>query len=180
MFVSAPVFGRPEAAEAGKLAVVAAGPRKAVTRCQPLFDAIGQRTFVVGEAPSNANLIKLCGNFLILSMIESLGEAYATLRKHGIEPAQFLDVMTSTLFPAPIYKNYGTLIAKEKFKPAGFTVLLGLKDATLVLAAAEAVSAPMPLASLVRDHLLTAVARGRQDLDWASLAKIAAENAGLD
>ncbi len=178
-FISAPVFGRPEAAEAAKLAVVAAGPAQMIERCQPLFDAMGQRTFIVGEEPSNANTVKLAGNFLILSVIESLGEAYALLRKSGVEPETFLEVMTSTLFAAPVYKTYGNLIAKEQFLPAGFKLLLGLKDVSLVLAAAADARAPMPVASLVRDHILAAIARNGGDLDWSSFSKISAENAGL-
>jgi len=178
-FISAPVFGRPEAAEAAKLAVVAAGPAKMIERCQPLFDAMGQRTFIVGEEPSQANTVKLAGNFLILSVIESLGEAYALLRKSGVEPEKFLEIMTSTLFAAPVYKTYGNLIAKEQFLPAGFKLPLGLKDVSLVLAAAAEARAPMPVASLVRDHILAAIARNGEDLDWSSFSKISAENAGL-
>ena len=178
-FISAPVFGRPEAAEAAKLAIIAAGPAKMIERCQPLFDAIGQRTFVVGEEPSNANTVKLAGNFLILSVIETLGEAYALLRKSGVKPEKFLEIMTSTLFAAPVYKTYGTLIAKEQFLPAGFKLPLGLKDVSLVLAAAADARVPMPVASLVRDHILAAIARHGEDLDWSAFSKISAENAGL-
>lgn len=178
-FISTPVFGRPEAAEAAKLAIVAAGPAKAIEKCQPLFDAMGQRTFVVGEEPYEANTVKLAGNFLILSVIESLGEAYALLRKSGVEPEKFLEIMTSTLFAAPVYKTYGNLIAKEQFLPAGFKLILGLKDVSLVLAAAADARAPMPVASLVRDHILAAIARNGGDLDWSSFSKISAENAGL-
>jgi 3-hydroxyisobutyrate dehydrogenase-like beta-hydroxyacid dehydrogenase len=178
-FISAPVFGRPEAAESAKLAVIAAGPAKMIERCQPLFDAIGQRTFIVGEEPSNATTVKLAGNFLILSVIETLGEAYALLRKSGVEPEKFLEIMTSTLFAAPVYKTYGDLIAKQQFLPAGFKLLLGLKDVSLVLAAAADARAPMPVASLVRDHILAAIARHGEDLDWSSFSKISAENAGL-
>lgn len=178
-FISAPVFGRPEAAVAAKLVVVAAGPHKTVEKCQPLFGAMGQRTFVVGEEPSKANTVKLAGNFLILCVIESLGEAYALLRKSGVEPERFLEVMTSTLFSAPVYKTYGNLIAKEQFLPAGFKLPLGLKDVSLVLAAAADARAPMPVASLVRDHILAAIACNGEDLDWSSFSKISAENAGL-
>lgn len=178
-YVSAPVFGRPQAAEAAKLFVVAAGPAKLIERCQPLFDAVGQKTFVAGEDPVAANVVKLAGNFMIASVLETLGEAFALLRKSGVDPALFLDIMTSTLFSAPVYKTYGDIIAKEKFEPAGFKVPLGLKDIRLVLAAAEAASAPMPIAGIVRDHLLTAMARGGQELDWSSVARISAENAGL-
>jgi 3-hydroxyisobutyrate dehydrogenase-like beta-hydroxyacid dehydrogenase len=178
-FISAPVFGRPEAAEAAKLAIVAAGPARAIAKCQPLFDAMGNRTFVVGEEPSKANTVKLAGNFLILSVIESLGEAYALLRKSGVAPEQFLEIMTSTLFAAPVYKTYGNLIAKEQFLPAGFKLPLGLKDVSLLLAAAADARAPMPVASLVRDHILAAIARNGEDLDWSSFSRISAENAGL-
>lgn len=178
-FVSAPVFGRPEAAESAKLAVVAAGTPEDLARCQPLFDAVGQRTFIVGDEAPKANVVKLAGNFLIASVIESMGEAYALLRKSGVDPAIFLEIMTSTLFSAPVYKTYGTLIAKEQFEPAGFKLPLGLKDVSLVLAAAGAVSTPMPIASLARDHILTAIARNGEDLDWSSFARVSAENAGL-
>jgi 3-hydroxyisobutyrate dehydrogenase-like beta-hydroxyacid dehydrogenase len=178
-FVSAPVFGRPEAAVAAKLAIVAAGPAKSVEHCQPVFDAIGQRTFIVGNEPHHANVVKLSGNFLILSVIESLGEAFALLRKSGVEPQRFLDVMTNTLFAAPVYKTYGNLIANEQFLPAGFKLPLGLKDASLVLAAAADARAPMPVASLVRDHILAAIARNGEELDWSAFSKISAENAGL-
>jgi 3-hydroxyisobutyrate dehydrogenase-like beta-hydroxyacid dehydrogenase len=178
-FVSAPVFGRPEAAVAAKLAIVAAGPAKSIEQCQPVLDAIGQRTFIVGNEPHHANVVKLSGNFLILSVIESLGEAFALLRKSGVEPERFLDVMTSTLFAAPVYKTYGNLIANEQFLPAGFKLPLGLKDASLVLAAAADARAPMPVASLVRDHILAAIARNGEELDWSAFSKISAENAGL-
>ena len=178
-YVSAPVFGRPEAAAAAKLFVVVAGPGKAVRECQPLFDAMGQKTFVISEDAPLANVIKLSGNFLIASMIESFGEAFALVRKYGVNPHQFLDFLTSSLFTAPIHKTYGTLIADDKYQPVGFKVPLGLKDVRLVLSAAEAASVPMPLASLVCDHLITLMAKGKQDEDWASIARLAAENAGL-
>lgn len=178
-FISAPVFGRPEAAESAKLAVVAAGPAEDVARCQPLFDAIGQGTFVVGDEAAKANVVKLAGNFLIASVIESMGEAYALLRKSGIDPAVFLEIMTNTLFSSPVYKTYGNIIAREQFEPAGFKLPLGLKDVSLVLAAAGAVSTPMPIASLARDHILTAIARNGEELDWSSFARVSAENAGL-
>jgi 3-hydroxyisobutyrate dehydrogenase-like beta-hydroxyacid dehydrogenase len=178
-FISAPVFGRPEAAEAAKLVVVAAGAAGSIEKCQPLFDAMGQRTFVVGDEPSKANAVKLAGNFLILCVIESLGEAYALLRKSGVEPEHFLEIMTSTLFSAPVYKTYGDLIAKEQFLPAGFKLPLGLKDVSLVLAAAADAQAPMPVASLVRDHIIATIARHGEDLDWSAFSKISAEMAGL-
>jgi 3-hydroxyisobutyrate dehydrogenase-like beta-hydroxyacid dehydrogenase len=178
VFVSAVVFGRP-AAETRQLLVVAAGPPDAVERCRPLFTAIGSRTEVIASDPPAANVFKLAGNFLIAAVMESLGEAFALLRKSEVAPARFLEIMTGTLFAAPVYKTYGKLIAEEQFSPAGFAVPLGLKDVRLVLAAADAASVPMPVANVVRDHLLTAQARGRQDLDWSSLAKVVAENAGL-
>jgi 3-hydroxyisobutyrate dehydrogenase-like beta-hydroxyacid dehydrogenase len=178
-YVAAPVFGRPEAAAAAKLFVVASGPAAVIERCQPAFDAMGQRTFIVSDDPSAANLVKLSGNFLIASVIESLGETVALMRKAGIEPERYLEVMTSTLFAAPVYKTYGGLIAQEKYHPAGFKAPLGLKDVRLTLAAAEANRVPMPIASLVRDRLLALIAQEGEDIDWSAMARIAAKSAGL-
>jgi 3-hydroxyisobutyrate dehydrogenase-like beta-hydroxyacid dehydrogenase len=178
-YVAAPVFGRPEAAAAAKLFVVAAGPDAQLARCQPLFDAVGQRTFVVGDKPSSANLVKLSGNFLLAAMIECLGEAFALTRKGGIEPHLYLEILTSTLFSAPAYKTYGTIIANQQYEPAGFKMSLGLKDIRLALAAADALTTPMPVASLVHDHFLSGVAQGNGDSDWSALARVVAGNAGL-
>src|ERR1700722_13968063 len=178
-YVAAPVFGRPEAAAAAKLFVVAGGSEQTLAQCQPLFDAIGQRTFVIGDKPSSANLVKLSGNFLLAAMIECLGEAFALTRKGGIEPHLYLEILTSTLFSAPAYKTYGTIIANQQYEPAGFKMSLGLKDIRLALAAADALTTPMPVASLVRDHFLSGVAQGKGDSDWSALARLAAANAGL-
>jgi 3-hydroxyisobutyrate dehydrogenase-like beta-hydroxyacid dehydrogenase len=178
-YVAAPVFGRPDAAEAGKLFVVAAGEKSAVERCKPLLEALGQRVFVLGDKPEMANVVKLSGNFLIASVIESLGEAIALTRKYGIDPHDYVEFLTNSLFAAPVYKTYGGIIAEEKYQPAGFKLRLGLKDVRLALAAAEAVDAPLPFASVVRDHMLTAIGHGMEDMDWSSTAKLAAETAGL-
>ena len=178
-YVAAPVFGRPEAAAAAKLFVVAAGPEATLARCQPLFDAVGQRTFVIGDKPSSANLVKLSGNFLLAAMIECLGEAFALVRKGGIDPHRYLEILTNTLFSAPAYKTYGTIIANQQYEPAGFKMSLGLKDVRLALAAADALATPMPVASLVHDHFLAGVAQGAADSDWSGLARLAAANAGL-
>jgi 3-hydroxyisobutyrate dehydrogenase-like beta-hydroxyacid dehydrogenase len=177
-FLSAPVFGRPEAAEAKKLLVVAAGRADLVERFRPMFDAVGRQVFVAGSEPWQANALKLCGNFMIASMIESFGEAFAHLRKAGVDPHVFLDTMVA-LFGSPVYANYGGIIADERFDPAGFALPLGLKDVRLVLASAEELAAPMPLASVIRDRLLTAVAMGQQRLDWSSVTRVSAKNAGL-
>jgi 3-hydroxyisobutyrate dehydrogenase-like beta-hydroxyacid dehydrogenase len=178
-YLSVPVFGRPEAAESKNLLVVAAGPPELVEHCRPLFDAIGRQTFVVGSDPWQANAAKLCGNFMIAATIEAFGEAFATLRKAGVSPHAFLEIM-SMLFGSPLYANYGRLIADEKFEPAGFALRLGLKDARLVLEAAEQLAAPMPLASLIRDRFVSAMAHGQADLDWSSVARVAARDAGIE
>lgn len=177
-FVAAPVFGRPEAAQAAKLFVVAAGETAAVQDVSSAFDAVGQRTFVVSEEPKTANLVKLSGNFLITSVIESLGEAMALVNKAGVDKHQYLEILTSTLFGAPIYQTYGALIASERFEPAGFAASLGQKDIRLVLTAAEQLQVPMPVASLIRDRFLTLMARGGADLDWSAIGALAAWEAG--
>jgi 3-hydroxyisobutyrate dehydrogenase-like beta-hydroxyacid dehydrogenase len=177
-YLSAPVFGRPDSAEAKNLLVVAAGPSELVERCRPLFDAIGRQTFVVGTEPWQANVAKVCGNFLIASMIEALGEAYATLRKAGVAPMSFLEIMNA-LLGSQVIANYGRIIAQEQFEPAGFALKLGLKDVRLVLAAAEECASPMPLAGLIHDHLLSALAQGQGEIDWSSMTQVIARNAGL-
>ncbi len=178
-YVAAPVFGRPDAAAAAKLFVIAAGATAAVARCQPIFAALGQRTIVVGETPAAANVVKLSGNFLIAAVIEGLSEAIALVRKNGVDARQYLDLLTSTLFVAPVYKTYGGLIVEGRHEDAGFGAALGLKDIRLALAAADASRVPMPLASLLRDQLLTIVAQGGGALDWSALGRLAAKNAGL-
>jgi 3-hydroxyisobutyrate dehydrogenase-like beta-hydroxyacid dehydrogenase len=178
-YVAAPVFGRPDAAAAAKLFVVAGGPDNVLARCRPLFDAIGQKTFVISAKPSDANLVKLTGNFLVASVLESLGEAFALVRKSGIDSHRYLDIMTNSLFSAPVYKTYGSIIVDEKYSTEGFKMSLALKDMRLALAAADAKSVPMPTASLVRDHLLEGVALGHGESDWSNLARLCARNAGL-
>jgi 3-hydroxyisobutyrate dehydrogenase-like beta-hydroxyacid dehydrogenase len=176
--VSAPVFGRPDAAAAAKLFIVPAGRPEAVATCVPVFRAIGQRHFVVGERAPMANLVKVTGNFLIASVIEALSESMALVGKGGVDRALFVEILTSTLFGAPVYKTYGTLIAEERFEPAGFKTELGLKDVGLALQAAKELKAPMPLASLIADRFLTLIASGGASLDWSALALVAKRDAG--
>lgn len=178
-YMAAPVFGRPDAAEQQKLFVVAAGDNAVVERCRPILDAVGQRVFVIGDKPEMANVVKVSGNFLLATVIESLAEAVAVARKYGIDAHEYVDILTSTLFAAPAYKTYGGLIADAKHETAGFALRLGLKDVKLALAAAEGVDASLPIASLVRDHILMAIARGYEKHDWSVLGRLAAENAGL-
>jgi 3-hydroxyisobutyrate dehydrogenase-like beta-hydroxyacid dehydrogenase len=177
-FVAAPVFGRPEAAAAGKLFVVAAGDPQSVKKVSPLLDAFSQRTFVIDETPSIANLVKLSGNFLIASVIESLGEAMALVAKAGVDKLQYLDILTSTLFGSPVYHTYGRLIANGHFEPAGFAAPLGLKDVRLALAAADDLRVPLPVGSLLRDRFLTLLAQGGENLDWSAVGALAAWEAG--
>ncbi len=179
-YLAAPVFGRPEAAEAGKLFIAAAGEKATLESCKTVLQALGQRVFVIGDRPEMANVVKLSGNFLIASVIESLAEAVALTRKYGIDPHQYVEFLTSTLFAAPVYKTYGGLIADDKYHPAGFGLRLGLKDVRLVLAAAESVDAALPVASVIRDHMLAAIGRGLESHDWSVLGRLAAENAGLE
>lgn len=179
LYVSAPVFGRPPAAEAAQLSIVAAGPAEAIARAQPIFDAIGQKTFSVGDDPSAANLVKLCGNFMIMSAIEAMGEAMALAAKNGLDKQALFDVLTGTLFGAPVYRNYGPALIEGNFRPAGFPAPLGLKDMNLVAEAAGAAHVPMPLLGVIRDHLLQVIAREGDDVDWAAIGKAIAGNAGL-
>ena len=178
-YVAAPVFGRPEAAAAAKLFIIAAGADATLSHCDQLFNALGQETFVISAKPSDANIVKLTGNFLIASVLESLGEAFALVRKAGIDPQRYLNILTNTLFSAPVYRTYGSIIAEQKIPADGFKMSLGLKDMRLALAAADARTVPMPVASLVRDHFMEGVAQGEGDADWSALGLLAARRAGL-
>jgi 3-hydroxyisobutyrate dehydrogenase-like beta-hydroxyacid dehydrogenase len=177
-FVAAPVFGRPDAAAAAKLYIVAAGNPSAVKMCTPLFDVLGQKTFPIGTEPSSANLVKLSGNFLLAAAIEALGEAIALVGKADIDRHVFVDLLTSSLFNAPAYQTYGGLIAESRFEPAQFAAPLGFKDINLALAAAETLRVPMPLGSLLHDRFLRLIAEGGEHLDWAAIGGLAARDAG--
>jgi 3-hydroxyisobutyrate dehydrogenase-like beta-hydroxyacid dehydrogenase len=179
-FVAAPVFGRPDMAAAAKLFIIAAGASDAVSACRPLFEAMGQKTFPIGDQPKAANLVKLSGNFLIASVIEGLGEAMALVGKAGVDQRRYLDFLTSTLFNTPVYKTYGTLIAEENFESPGFAALLGHKDIRLTLDAAETLRVPMPFAGVLHDRFLTLLAQGGETLDWSAIGQLAAQDAGQE
>jgi len=178
-FVSAPVFGRPDVAAAGTLNIVASGDADAISACQPLFDAVGQRVFPVGPRAEQANIVKIAGNFMILAAVESFAEAMALGEKNGIAPAAFVEVMTETLFGGRSHRVYGEILAEQRFRPAGFPAPLGLKDMNLVAALASDSRVPMPLLGVIRDHLLSAMAREGEDLDWSGLALAVRADAGL-
>jgi 3-hydroxyisobutyrate dehydrogenase-like beta-hydroxyacid dehydrogenase len=176
-YVSAPVFGRPSAAAAGKLFVLCAGSADDLQKARPVFDAVGQKTFELGDEAVAANVVKLCGNLSVAVMNETLGELFALAGAHGVAAGELLDVLTGSIYPAPIYRLYGDLIANQAYTPAGFPLHLGLKDARLALAAGESAQVALPLASLVRDQYLKALARGWSDLDWAALAQVSRDDA---
>jgi 3-hydroxyisobutyrate dehydrogenase-like beta-hydroxyacid dehydrogenase len=177
--VASPVFGRPDAAAAGKLFIIAAGAADTVQTCMPLFEALGQKTVRAGTEPKAANVIKLSGNFLIASVIEALGEAMALASKAGIDRHHYVEMLTSTLFTGPLFTNYGALLAEQKFQPAGFAVPLGAKDIRLTLAAAETLRVPMPLGSLLHDRFVRLLAQGGEELDWSAIGQLAAADAAL-
>jgi 3-hydroxyisobutyrate dehydrogenase-like beta-hydroxyacid dehydrogenase len=178
-FVCAPVFGRPQAAAAAKLFVVTGGDPAAVATAAALFPVISQRVFHVGATPSAASLIKLCGNFMILSAIEAMGEAMALAEKGGIPKQQLYEVLIGSLFDSPIYRLYGDIVVNERYQPAGFAAPLGLKDMRLAGQSAESLRVPMPLLNVLRDHLLQTIAQQGDDVDWSAIARTTAKNAGL-
>lgn len=169
-YVGAPVFGRPPAAEAGKLFIVVAGAADAVAKAEPVLSALGQRQFGVGEDPAAAHLVKLCGNFMLVSTVEALGEAMEAAHKGGVPRAALLDVLNNSIFPGAIYKIYGDMIAAQTFRPAGFTATLGLKDMGLMSGAAESLGAAMPLLDLVKGHLAEVVEKEGADIDLAGMS----------
>jgi len=177
--LSAPVFGRPEAAAAAKLFIVAAGADADFKEANTLFASIGQRTFHLGEAPSAANLMKLCGNFTILAAIESMAEAMTLAQKGGIARKQFLEILTGTVFDLPLYRGYGAALVEDRYRPAGFAAPLGLKDMRLVGQSAEHLRVPMPVLNVLRDHLLQAIGAEGEDVDWSAIGRTIAKNGGI-
>jgi 3-hydroxyisobutyrate dehydrogenase-like beta-hydroxyacid dehydrogenase len=177
-YIAAPVLGRPDSAAEKKLWVVAAGPSRHIERCRPLMEAVGRGISIVGDQPWRANLVKVGVNFLLASMLEALGEAFALVHKSGVDEHQFLDIANG-IFSSPVYANYGKIIADKKFEPAGFRLKLGLKDVNLALEAAGDSSVPMPFASVIRNRYLEAIAHGRGEADWSAIAEVAAKAAGL-
>jgi len=179
-FVSAPVFGRPDAAAARKLFIMAAGADEHLKVAVPLLESLGQSVGIVGSDPSQANLVKLIGNFMLSAIIETLGEACAVAGKAGIEPMHLVELLTSATFNAPPYKIYGSMIASQRFQPAGFALPLGQKDNRLMLEAAESLGVPLPLAGLVHDRFLRLRSEGLgAESDWSAVALCALSDAGL-
>jgi 3-hydroxyisobutyrate dehydrogenase-like beta-hydroxyacid dehydrogenase len=178
-YVAAPVFGRPPLAAQGQLDIIAAGPNAALERCKPLFSVLGKQTFIVGHEPVKANAVKIARNFLLACLIESLGEAFALVRKCGVAPADFLNVIGNTSLGSPAYKNYGKMMVEEAWLPAQFAMPLGVKDVELALATAREAGMDLPLGEMIRGHLLEAIAAGRAEQDWAALAGHIASEAGL-
>ena len=177
---AAPVFGRPDAAASGKLWLLQSGPTEAKARVRPVLEALSQGIFDIGEAPDAAPVGKIAGNFLIASATEAMGEAFTLLQKSGADARVFHDMMSKTIFAAPIYANYGRFILDRAFSPPGFKLPLGAKDVNLALAAGAETKTPLPFASLLRDRFLAAMAQGRSDLDWTAIALNAAKDAGLE
>lgn len=178
-YVAAPVFGRPPLAAQGQLDIIAAGSAEMIQRCEPLFKVLGKQTFVVGQEPAKANAVKIARNFLLSTVIESLGEAFALVRKCGIDPHRFLEVLSSTSLGSPAYKNYGKMIVDQAWTPAQFAMPLGVKDVELALSTAREAGMDLPSGNLIRKHLLEAMEEGRAEQDWAALAGKLAADAGL-
>ncbi|RYB04149.1 NAD(P)-dependent oxidoreductase [Lichenibacterium ramalinae] len=178
-YVAAPVFGRPPAAAAAQLNIVAAGDPEAIARVQPLLDVLGTRTWRLGDEPRRANAAKLAGNMMLALAIEAMAEATSLTEGYGVSSADFLDIVTNTVFASPAYKSYGANIAAGSYEPAGFKLRLGLKDVNLAIAAAAANGTVLPAADLVRHHFMAGIDQGLGEKDWSALAEVAHRRAGL-
>lgn len=178
-YVAAPVFGQPPAAAAGQLWVALSGPAAAKDTARPVLEALGQAVHDFGEVPEAANVVKLGGNFMIAAAVEAMAETFTLLEKHGVSARQAHELYSTSIFAAPIYRNYGGFIVDRKFEPPRFRMKLGLKDIGLALAAGEKVGAPLPFAAVLRERFIGSIAHGRGDLDWTAIALDAAEAAGL-
>ena len=175
-----PALGKPRRLRTPALPIIAAGARDPLDRCRPLFDLLGQRTFIIDSDPESANLVKIVGNAMMATTLEMLGEAPALVRKRSLDSAAVLDILTSTMFGSRIHKLYGAKIVAQRFVPSGFVLPLALKDVRLALAEAEAANVPMPSVSVVRDRMITGLAHGYMEFDWSVLGLVAAEAAGIE
>jgi len=180
VLVATPVLGRPDAAAAGQLGLVPAGPADAIAKLAPIFEVVGRKTFNAGTNPAGAAAVKLANNMVLGCAIEAMGEGFALTRKFGVDPAVFNDVLTDGLFASPAYKVYGAIIAKQSYDQVGFTTKLGLKDANLMLAAGQEANVPLPSCNVYRDRLLGAIAHGDGDRDWAVMARDQARASGIE
>jgi len=178
-YLGCPVFGRPDAARSGKLRLCIAGNQEAKTRVRPLLDVLGQEVYDFGSDPAAANVIKLAGNFLIISAIEAMSEAFSLVEKNGVDPNLLYDLVTQTLFACHVYQNHGKAILEQRFVPPGFRLALGSKDIRLVRDTARSSQVPMPLASLLEDRFLRSLANGRAEMDWSAIALDQRDSAGL-
>lgn len=179
-YVAAPVFGRPDNAAARQLVVCVSGPAAARERVRPLLDAVGRAVFDYGDEPGAANVAKLTGNFLIAAALEAMGEAFTMAERNGVDRVKVAEMLGKTLFACPVYQRYGEAVAKKNHLPAGFVLPLGLKDVELVLKTGREAQVPMPIASIVRDRLIAALAHGRAGMDWSALALGVLDDAGIE
>jgi 3-hydroxyisobutyrate dehydrogenase-like beta-hydroxyacid dehydrogenase len=178
--VAAPVLGRPDLAASGQLGIVAGGPDDAVRQCEPLLSAMGRKTFPAGSKPESATAIKLANNAVLGCAMVAMAEGFALVRKYGVAPQVFQDVMTEGLFSAPAYKVYGQKMVDESYDQVGSPIHVGLKDANLIAAASDLARVPMPSHNVYHDRLLGAVAHGDGDRDQAVLAREQARASGLE
>jgi len=174
--ITATVFGRPDVAERQELWICTAGDEDAKKKVNPFLQVFGKKIYDFGPTPQTANLVKLSGNFMILSTIEMLSEAFAVVKKNGVNPEQFLALMTDTLFPSPVFRTYGKIITKQEFSPPGFKMPLGLKDLNLFLASSEEFSLDLPLANVLKERMLKAIDKGLGEKDWSAISLLSLES----
>jgi 3-hydroxyisobutyrate dehydrogenase-like beta-hydroxyacid dehydrogenase len=179
-YLSATVYGRPEMAAERNLNILAAGDPALIQKVQPLFDAVGKKTWNLGSDPRNSNIAKIAGNLMVACMLEAMGEAAALARAYKMSPETVLETIVGSIFDVPVYRIYGGLIGRRQFEPAGFDLRLGLKDAKLALYAAEEVNLPLPFASVLRDNYLDALAHGDEKKDWSAISQVAMRRASLE
>ena len=178
-YLAAPVLGRPTAAAAGKLFILLSGLAEAKRRVSPLLEAMGQGTHDLGEDPAQGHIAKLAANFMVLASVETYAETLTFAEKNGIGRMEMMKLLTGTILNAPLFHLYGELLAKEEYTTPGFKLALGLKDIELILETGANSRMPLPAADLVHNRLLTALAKGRGELDMTALALGVSEDAGL-
>ena len=180
LYLAAPVFGRPEAAAAKKLFICTSGDTRAKEMTKPVLESLGQGIFDFGENVGGANVLKITGNFMIMASLEMMAEAFTLAEKNGLDRLKVAEFFGSTLFNAPIFQNYGRLLANKQYEPVGFKSKLGYKDARLAFKLSQQSETPMPVATVVHNRLLASVAKGWGDRDWVeAVGRGVSEDAGV-
>lgn len=172
-YVQAPVLGRSTIASTGMLLIVASGDTAAMQAAMPSLERLGQRVWNLGSDPRMATLVKIAVNYSIINALQSIAESVVLVESAGIDPEEFVEILTHTAFSGSVHRGYGPIIAGRHYEPVGFSMALGLKDLSLAEGAAESLGVTLPIAPVLRELFEAALADPQlRELDWSAVAEV--------